>query len=109
MYLLRRRGRQRSFREPGRVQEVRLESAGAGETAAVRRDVFDEVLAGRRWRNHCGDLQGACAEARLRLGRLGLDDGLSPRNCAVTCRWGLAGGHSVLVLLMALIVLVCAI
>src|SRR5205085_784806 len=44
-----------------------------------RRDVLDEVAARRRRRDHRPDLQGARGEARLRLRRLGLEDGL-PRD-----------------------------
>src|ERR1700730_2419696 len=49
----------------------------------MRRDVFDQVIAGGRWRNHCPDLQGAGVEARLWLRRLGLDDGLSREGLGV--------------------------
>ena len=47
-----------------------------GQAAAVRRDVLDQVAAGRRRRHHRADLQGARGQARLRLRRLGLEDRL---------------------------------
>ena len=50
---------------------------GRRQAAAVRRDVLDQVVARRRRRRHCPDLQGAGVEARLRLRRLGLADCLS--------------------------------
>jgi formate dehydrogenase iron-sulfur subunit len=47
------------------------------QAAAMRRDVFDQIIAGRRWRYHRPDLQRARAQTRLWFGRVGLDDGLS--------------------------------
>ena len=66
--------------EPGSVAEYEKYGANrlrARQAAAVRRNVLDQIAAGRRRRDHRPDLQGASVEARLRLRRLGLDDGLS--------------------------------
>ena len=68
--------------EPGSAAEFKKYGANrllAGQAAAVRRDVLDQIAARRRRRDHRPDLQGARAQARLRLRRLGLDDGLSRR------------------------------
>src|ERR671920_1764077 len=65
--------------DAGRIREIRLAPSGGGQAAALRRDVLDEVAARRRRRDHRADLQGARAEARLRLRRLGLEDGV-PRD-----------------------------
>ena len=46
------------------------------QAAALRRDVLDQVAARRRRRDHRANLQGARDEARLRLRRVGLADGL---------------------------------
>src|SRR3546814_6023512 len=59
-----------------RVREIRREPAGRRQTAALCRDVLDQIAACRRWRDHRGDLQGARDAAGLRLRRLGLADGL---------------------------------
>ena len=48
-----------------------------GQAAALRRDVLDQVVAGRRRRHHRANLQGARGQARLRLGRVGLENRLS--------------------------------
>src|SRR5262245_16324026 len=77
MHLLRRRPRSR--RQQGGVREVRRQSPGRRQAAALRRDVLDQVAAGGRRRDHRADLQGARGQARLRLRRLGLEDGL-PRD-----------------------------
>ena len=50
--------------------------SGRRQAAALRRDVLDQGAARRRRRDHRPDLQGARGQARLRLGRLGLEDGL---------------------------------
>ena len=60
----------------GRVREVRRQPPGRRQAAALRRDVLDQVAARRRRRHHRADLQGARGQARLRLRRLGLEDGL---------------------------------
>ena len=60
----------------GRVREVRRQPSRRGQAAALRRDVLDQVAARRRRRDHRADLQGARGQARLRLRRLGLEDGL---------------------------------
>ena len=70
-------GRDRQCR---RIQEIRRQPAGARKAAAVRGNVLDQIVAGRRRRDHRPDLQGAGAEARLWIRRLGLDDGLSRVN-----------------------------
>src|SRR5262249_49589695 len=74
VHLLRRRPRGR--RVQGGVREVRRQPAGRRQAAAVRRDVLDQVAARRRRRHHRAGLQGAGGQARLRLGRRGLEDGL---------------------------------
>ena len=66
-----------SARQHRGIREIRLQPLRRRQAAAVRRDVLDQVAARRRRRDHRPDLQGAGAEARLRLRRLGLDDGLS--------------------------------
>src|SRR3546814_5366579 len=45
-----------------RVREIRREPAGRRQTAALCRDVLDQIAACRRWRDHRGDLQGARSE-----------------------------------------------
>ena len=65
---------------PGSIEEYKKYGANRmlrRQAAAVRRDVLDQVAAGRRWRDHRPNLQGARDQARLRLRRLGLDDRLS--------------------------------
>ena len=57
VHLLRRRSGSR--RHHGRVREVRHQPARGGQAAALRRDVLDQVAAGRRQRDHRADLQGA--------------------------------------------------
>ncbi len=61
----------------GAPQYPRLEPVRRRQAAAMRRDVLDQVVTGRRRRYHCPDLQGAGFETRLWLRRLGLDDCLS--------------------------------
>ena len=77
VHLLRRRPGGR--RQQGGVREIRRQPPGRRQAAAVRRDVLDQVAAGRRRRDHRADLQGAGVQARLRLRRLGLADRL-PRD-----------------------------
>ena len=60
----------------GRIRQIRRQPSGRGQAAALRRDVLDQVAAGRRRRHHCRDLQGAGDEARLRLRHVGLEDRL---------------------------------
>jgi len=69
----------------GRVRKIWGQSSRGGKTAAVRRDVLDQVTACRRRRRGGRHLQGARRHARLRVGRLGLDDGL-PRDDRVVGR-----------------------
>ena len=61
----------------GGVQEVRPQPPGRGQAAAVRGDVLDQGAAGRRRRRRLRDLPRARRHPRLRLGRLGLGQGLS--------------------------------
>ena len=61
----------------GGIREIRRQPPRRRQAAAVRRDVLDQVAARRRRRDHRADLQGARGQARLRLRRLGLEDGLS--------------------------------
>ena len=61
----------------GRIRQIRRQPSRRGQAADLRRDVLDQVAAGRRRRDHRRDLQGARDEARLRFGRMGLDHRLS--------------------------------
>ena len=62
---------------PHRVREIRRQSPGRRQAAAVRGNVLDEVAACRRRRHHRANLQGSRGQARLRLRRLGMADRLS--------------------------------
>ena len=73
-------------RHRGRIREIRRQPAGRRQAAALRRDVLDQVAARRRRRDHRADLQGARGQARLRLRRLGLEDGLPRDNRFVALR-----------------------
>src|SRR5262249_18175204 len=53
------RGRPGGGRLAGRVREVRRQSSGRRQIAALRGDVLDQVAARRRRRDHRADLQGA--------------------------------------------------
>src|SRR3546814_5205597 len=85
MHLLRRGPGSRFHR--GRIREVRRQPAGRRQAAALRRDVLDQIAACRRRRDHRLDLQGAGYDARLRLGRLGLGDGLFRDGRRLTNGW----------------------
>ena len=74
-------------RHHGRIREVRRQPSGRGQAAALRRDVLDQVVAGRRRRDHRADLQGARGQARLRFRRLGLDDRLSRDHRDLIAGW----------------------
>src|SRR4030081_918393 len=91
MHLLRRRWRTGSAGQCRGVRKVWFEPVWRGQAADVRRDVFDQVVAGRRRRNHCPDLQGTSVEARLRLRLLGLDDRLWRGNPGLTAAWADTG------------------
>ena len=60
----------------GRIRQIRRQPSRRRQAADVRRDVLDQIAAGGRRRDHRRDLQGARDEARLRVGRMGLDDRL---------------------------------
>ena len=75
VHLLRRRTRRPTTRK-AEFAALWLQPARRGQAAALRRDVLDQGAARGRWRDHRADLQGACRQARLWLGRLGLEDGL---------------------------------
>jgi hypothetical protein len=45
------------------------------------RRVLDEVLAGRRWRDHRRDLQGKGGQTGLQFRRLGMANGISRDYC----------------------------
>src|SRR6516165_5494699 len=84
MHLLRRRSG--TGRQHGGVREIRRQPSGRGQIALVRRNVLDQVVARRRWRDHRPNLQGAGSQARLRLRRLGLEDRLSRDHHVITRR-----------------------
>ncbi len=68
----------------GRIRQIRRQPPGPGQAADLRRDVLDQVAARRRRRDHRRNLQGAGDEARLRVGRMGLDHRLSRGHCGLS-------------------------
>src|SRR5262249_21814571 len=71
---------------PGSIEEYNKYGANRmlqGKLPLVRGDVFHQVAARRRRRNHRRDLQGARDQARLRFRLVGLADRLSRGNCGV--------------------------
>ena len=57
--------------------EIRPQPSGRGQASALRGNVLDQGAAGRRWRCCFQHLSRTRRGARLRLGRLGLGNGLS--------------------------------